>query len=86
MYQSKTNYSIPIRRARGYSPDPILISEDLPPVFATGALLKNTFTLVQNKQAFVSHFIGDLDNLEAYKDYENYQFENTLISSNSRLQ
>jgi hydrogenase maturation protein HypF len=47
-----------------------LISEDLPPVFATGALLKNTFTLVQNNQAFVSHFIGDLDNLEAYKDYE----------------
>jgi hydrogenase maturation protein HypF len=70
VYQSKINYSIPIRRARGYSPDPILIAEDLPPVFATGALLKNTFTLVQNKQAFVSHFIGDLDNLEAYKDYE----------------
>jgi hydrogenase maturation protein HypF len=70
VYQSSINYSIPIRMARGYSPDPILIAEDLPQVFASGALLKNTFALVQNKQAFVSHFIGDLDNLEAFKDYE----------------
>lgn len=64
------HYYIPIRRARGYSPDPVIISEELPEVYAAGALLKNTFTLVKQKQAFVSHFIGDLDNLETYRDYE----------------
>lgn len=70
VYKSKTAFSTPIRRARGYSPDPILLNESLPEVFASGALLKNTFTLIKNKQAFVSHYIGDLDNLETYRDYE----------------
>ena len=70
VYKSISNLFTPIRRARGYSPDPILISEPLPAIFAAGALLKNTFTLIKNDQAFVSHFIGDLDNLETYRDYE----------------
>ena len=70
VYKSKSGLFSPIRRARGYSPDPILISEPLPAIFAAGALLKNTFTLIKNDQAFVSHFIGDLDNLETYRDYE----------------
>ncbi len=88
VYKAKSHFSTPIRRARGYSPDPILISEPLPAVFSAGALLKNTFTLVKNNQAFVSHFIGDLDNLETYRDYETsiqkyfdlFQFSPEVIS------
>ncbi|GHO99960.1 carbamoyltransferase [Reticulibacter mediterranei] len=53
------------RRARGYAPEPITLSFDLPvPLLACGAHLKNTFCLGKGTQAFVSHHIGDLENLE----------------------
>jgi hydrogenase maturation protein HypF len=53
------------RRARGYAPEPIALSFDLPvPLLACGAHLKNTFCLGKGTQAFVSHHIGDLENLE----------------------
>lgn len=68
--KSGRSYFMPMRRSRGFSPDPILIQEQLPSVLASGALLKNTFTLLIKNQAFVSQFIGDLDNLETYKEYE----------------
>jgi hydrogenase maturation protein HypF len=53
------------RRSRGYAPEPIALSCELPvPLLACGAHLKNTFCLGKGKQAFVSHHIGDLENLE----------------------
>ncbi len=70
VYKSSARFFMPIRRARGYAPDPLLIAENLPQVFASGALLKNTFSLVKGKQVFTSHYIGDLDNLETFRDYE----------------
>lgn len=54
-----------LRRSRGYAPEPIALSFDLPvPLLACGAHLKNTFCLGKGRQAFVSHHIGDLENLE----------------------
>ncbi len=70
VYKPVGSYVMPMRRSRGYAPDPILITEEIPQVFASGALLKNTFSIVIGKQVFTSHYIGDLDNLETYKDYE----------------
>jgi len=70
VYKSCNHYLMPMRRSRGHSPDPVIISEVLPSVFASGALLKNSFTLLIKNQAFISQFIGDLDNLETYKEYE----------------
>lgn len=49
-----------IRRARGYVPEPIVLSEDLPCTLALGGHLKNTFCLTRGKEAFVSQHIGNL--------------------------
>jgi hydrogenase maturation protein HypF len=58
------------RRSRGYAPEPILLSFDLPvPVLACGGHLKNTFCLGKGRQAFVSHHIGDLENLETLTSF-----------------
>ncbi len=60
-----------IRRARGYAPDPLLLEETLPQILGAGAELKNTFCLTRDNYAFVSHFIGDLENYETLSSYEN---------------
>jgi len=59
-----------LRRARGYAPFPIPLPLALPQVFAAGPLLKNTFTLTRDTNAFVSQHIGDLENLETLEHYE----------------
>jgi len=54
-----------LRRSRGYVPEPIKLKQTFPvPVLAVGGHLKNTFCLGKDQQAFVSHHIGDLENLE----------------------
>lgn len=57
-----------IRRSRGYSPEPVILPFQIPPVVATGAHLKNTICLAFNDKAFISQHIGDLET------YENYEF------------
>jgi len=54
-----------IRRSRGYAPSPLTV----PLIFkneilACGAHLKNTFCLAKGNEVFISHHIGDLENLE----------------------
>ncbi|MEO6624673.1 MAG: carbamoyltransferase HypF, partial [Burkholderiaceae bacterium] len=61
-----------LRRARGLAPAPIVMPmgfDRAPPVLALGGELKNTFCLLQQGQAIVSHHIGDLDNLPTLADY-----------------
>jgi hydrogenase maturation protein HypF len=67
-----------LRRSRGYAPEPIILAQELTmPLLACGAHLKNTFSLGKKRQAFVSHHIGDLENLETLTSYregiEHYQ-------------
>jgi hydrogenase maturation protein HypF len=58
------------RRSRGYAPEPIALSFDCPvPLLACGGHLKNTFCLVKGRQAFISHHIGDLENLETLTSF-----------------
>lgn len=60
----------PLRRARGYVPQPIELGFSFAaPVLATGAHLKNTFCLGRGQQAFLSHHIGDLENLETLTSF-----------------
>ncbi len=51
------------RRSRGYAPEPLPFECPIP-ILACGGHLKNTFCLGKGRQAFLSHHIGDLDNLE----------------------
>jgi hydrogenase maturation protein HypF len=60
----------PIRRARGYAPNPLRLSEALPRVLAVGPQMKNTFCLTRDKYAFVSHYIGEMENWETYQDFQ----------------
>lgn len=54
-----------LRRSRGYVPEPLPFMNDRGiSLLACGAHLKNTFCLVKEKQAFLSHHIGDLENIE----------------------
>ena len=55
----------PIRRSRGYAPASIpLAFAASADILACGAELKNTFCLLHQRQAFMSHHIGDLENVE----------------------
>lgn len=49
------------RRARGFVPDPLPLSDSGPDVLALGAYLKTTVTVLRDQQAFVSQHVGDLD-------------------------
>ncbi|MGE5833228.1 MAG: carbamoyltransferase HypF [Acidobacteriota bacterium] len=54
-----------LRRARGYAPLPLKLPLASPkPLIAVGPHLKNTFTLAQGNDAYVSQHIGDLENFE----------------------
>jgi hydrogenase maturation protein HypF len=64
----KTIY--PIRRSRGYSPFPIKLPFDVPQILAAGSELKNTFCITNKNYAFLSHHIGDMENYETLKSYE----------------
>jgi hydrogenase maturation protein HypF len=60
-----------LRRARGYAPLPLDLPVASPaPLVAVGPHLKNTFTLVHGRRAFVSQHIGDLENLETLEHFQ----------------
>lgn len=59
-----------LRRARGYVPQPIHTAfRFAEPILATGGHLKNTFCIGREQHAFVSHHIGDLENLETLTSF-----------------
>ncbi len=59
-----------IRRSRGYAPNPLRLPFPLPPMLAAGAELKNTFCLTRENYAFLSHHIGDMENYETLRSFE----------------
>lgn len=59
-----------VRRSRGYAPAPLRTRfQFAQQVLACGAELKNTFCLGRENQAFISHHIGDLKNLETLNSF-----------------
>ena len=58
------------RRARGYAPEAIALRDTGPEVLGCGADLKNTFTLTKGSFAIPSQHIGDMENLETLKFFE----------------
>ena len=60
-----------LRRARGYVPRGIRVSARFDQtVLACGALLKNTFCIGAGDTAYLGPHIGDLENLETYRSFE----------------
>lgn len=59
-----------VRRARGYAPLPVFLSDSCPSVLGVGAELKNTVCLTRGKSAFLSQHTGDLENLETLRSFE----------------
>jgi hydrogenase maturation protein HypF len=66
-FQSKPYF---FRRSRGFAPDPIRTPQPMLEILAVGAELKNTFCLTKGNYAFLSHHIGDLENLETSRAFE----------------
>jgi len=63
---------VPLRRARGYVPTPILTEENCrQDIFAAGGDLKNTFCFGKQNQLICSEHIGDLEDAEVYHHYIN---------------
>jgi hydrogenase maturation protein HypF len=63
---------VPLRRARGYVPTPIMTKESCSrDIFAAGADLKNTFCFAKQNQLICSEHIGDLEDAEVYHHYIN---------------
>ncbi len=59
-----------VRRSRGFAPAPVKTAFRFEQqILACGAELKNTFCLAKNNYAFLSHHIGDLENLETLKSF-----------------
>ncbi len=59
-----------LRRSRGFAPAPIKTSFKFNgQILACGAELKNTFCLAKDNYAFLSHHIGDLENLETLRSF-----------------
>lgn len=67
----RKNGYIPVRRARGYVPSPILVKRACGKgVLAVGAQERNTFAIVVNDRLVLSQHLGDLDNFESQKNFE----------------
>jgi hydrogenase maturation protein HypF len=67
---STTPSIYPLRRSRGYSPFPVKLPREVLPLLAAGAELKNTFCITNKNYAFLSHHIGDMENYETLKSFE----------------
>jgi hydrogenase maturation protein HypF len=59
-----------MRRSRGFVPVPVFLKDEQPSVLAVGGELKNTICLTKDKNAFLSQHVGDLENVESYRFFE----------------
>ena len=59
-----------LRRSRGFVPAPVALEGDSPSILAVGSELKNTVCIIRGNEAFLSQHIGDLENLESYRFFE----------------
>jgi hydrogenase maturation protein HypF len=59
--------AIPLRRARGFVPNPIYLPVHSRPILGVGGEQKNTFCLSWGNTAILSQHIGDLDTVETFE-------------------
>ncbi len=58
-----------LRRARGYTPEPLLLTHQTKNVLGCGAEMKNAFCIIRNNEAFISQHIGELTSPRALDFY-----------------
>ena len=61
---------MPLRRARGYAPQPVWLGRGEAEVLACGAQQKNTLCLTRAGYAIPSQHLGDLENFETLRFFE----------------
>jgi hydrogenase maturation protein HypF len=59
-----------LRRARGYAPLPLQLTQEAEPALAVGAHLKNAIAASTSNDVFISQHIGDLETREAFDAFE----------------
>lgn len=59
-----------LRRARGYTPLPVLAPRALPPIVALGGQMNVTLAISRGREVILSQHLGDMDSLEARSAYE----------------
>lgn len=59
-----------IRRARGYTPEPVELNRVAEGIFAAGAEQKNSLCIGKGSQALMSQYIGDIKNVATYDYYQ----------------
>ncbi|MCB2199076.1 carbamoyltransferase HypF [bacterium] len=76
-----------LRRARGYAPLPIQLSNPAPTLLAVGGHLKNSVALSVGNNIFISQHIGDLENDLSYDSFREVigQFEGLYESPPERI-
>ena len=59
-----------LRRARGYAPLPVRLSEDAPRLVAVGAHLKSAVAVTSGSNVFISQHLGDLETPQAVEAFD----------------
>jgi hydrogenase maturation protein HypF len=59
-----------LRRARGYTPLPMLAPQKLPPLLAVGGHMNVTFAVTRDREIILSQHLGDMDGKESRSVYE----------------
>lgn len=59
-----------IRRSRGHAPLPVALPVPVAPTLAVGADLKNTLAVADGRYAWLSGYIGDMDNLATLSAFD----------------
>lgn len=69
--EDKTQKLLPIRRARGYVPAPLILPMHVSlPGLCVGGELKNTVALVRDNEVILSHHIGDLTHTKSFEYFK----------------
>ncbi|MEV6782967.1 carbamoyltransferase HypF, partial [Streptomyces sp. NPDC051098] len=72
---------LPVRRSRGYAPFPVALPVPVVPALAVGGDLKNTFCAGDDRYAWMSAHVGDMDDLATLTAFERATVHLTDLTS-----